>query len=642
MTGWKRAILATVFFIIVLISGIFLFRNHILQWAFTKAQTRIHDSYKATLSASSVCFSGFNKVELKGLTLQPDGADTFLIVKEADANISLIDLLRAKLTFDQIKIADALLTIYNEDTRNNISFLRAVGRDKKRTAAASPSGFRDKAADWEAKLFRVLNTAFKATNIKIQYQDSAVRESVCIPSFVYDLHDLSGTIIDLQKPDTIILTGQVVKRREDYHFTIINSGGDTVFIPFLDIDHGFKCRFHSIAANIHFENSSNSCRVTTDAAMQDLHLNHWRLAKDDVILPQAKFKGQFTFTYDAVEMDSNSSITLGAATCHLFARYDLKPDTTFSLALHMPEIPADSFFQALPIGMFNTLKGISCTGTLAYDLRFAIHTNEPDSLLFYSSLKKNDLRIRHFGAEDYTRINGPFTYEAYEKDRLVRTINVSSANPYFTPLAQMPPFLPQSVLQAEDPSFMQHRGFLVDAFRESIAKNYKEKRFARGGSTISMQLVKNAFLNRDKTISRKAEEALIVFLIENLGLISKERMLEVYLNVIEWGPNVYGIGEAAHFYFNKRPSELTLQESLFLASIIPHPKSFQYEFDPSGQLRQSMGSYFKLLTTRMVWRGVLAPEDTVGLEPKVNLKGFALHSFTLRDTVPQENEGSDE
>lgn len=84
MTGWKRAILATVFFIIVLISGIFLFRNHILQWAFTKAQTRIHDSYKATLSASSVCFSGFNKVELKGLTLQPDGADTFLIVKEAD------------------------------------------------------------------------------------------------------------------------------------------------------------------------------------------------------------------------------------------------------------------------------------------------------------------------------------------------------------------------------------------------------------------------------------------------------------------------------------------------------------------------------------------------------------------------------
>ena len=642
MTGWKKAILIAVFFIVALISGVFLLRNHILQWAFAKTQTRIHDTYKATLSVSSVTLSGLNKVELKGLTLQPDGADTFLRITEADANISLINLLRAKLTFDQIKIDGALFTIYNEDPRNNISFLRSVGRDKKAATPASSMGFRDKAADWEAKLFRVLNTAFEATNIKIQYQDSAIKESVYIPSFVYDLHTLSGTIINLQNPDTIILTGQVVKRKETYHCTILHTGSDTVCLPFLDRDHGLQCRFHCISTDIHFENSSSSCQVTTDATLQDLHLNHWRLAKDDVVLPQAKFKGLFTFTDDAMEMDSSSSITLGAANCHLFARYDLQPDTTFILALHMPEIPADSFFNSLPVGMFNTLKGISCTGTLAYDLRFAIHTNEPDSLLFYSSLRKNDLRIRHFGAEDYTRINGPFTYEAYEKDRLVRTINVSTSNPYFTPLAQMPAFLPQSVLQAEDPSFMQHRGFLVDAFRESIAKNYKERRFARGGSTISMQLVKNAFLNRDKTISRKAEEALIVYLIENLGLVSKERMLEVYLNVIEWGPNVYGIGEATHFYFNKRPSELTLQESLFLASIIPHPKSFQYEFDTSGQLRQSMGSYLKLLTTRMVWRGVLAPEDTVGLEPKVSLKGFALHMFTPRDTIPQESESLDE
>jgi len=185
---------------------------------------------------------------------------------------------------------------------------------------------------------------------------------------------------------------------------------------------------------------------------------------------------------------------------------------------------------------------------------------------------------------------------------------------------------------------MQHRGFLADAFRESIAKNYKERRFARGGSTISMQLVKNVFLSRDKTVSRKAEEALIVYLIENLGLVSKERMLEVYLNVIEWGPNVYGIGEAARFYFNKKPSELTLQESLFLSSIIPRPKSFQYQFDKEGQLRASMGDYFKILTTRMVWRGVLDPSDTIGLEPKVTLKGSALHVVMPKDSTTDESD----
>ena len=78
-----------------------------------------------------------------------------------------------------------------------------------------------------------------------------------------------------------------------------------------------------------------------------------------------------------------------------------------------------------------------------------------------------------------------------------------------------------------------------------------------------MQLVKNVFLSRKKTIARKAEEALIVWLIENNNLTSKERMFEVYLNIIELGPGIYGVGEASRFYFNKKPAELTLSESIF-------------------------------------------------------------------------------
>jgi membrane peptidoglycan carboxypeptidase len=256
-------------------------------------------------------------------------------------------------------------------------------------------------------------------------------------------------------------------------------------------------------------------------------------------------------------------------------------------------------------------------------------------------MKQKNLHVQHFGVDNYTRINSSFTYDAYDKDRFVRRLAIGSENAYFTPLDQMSKYLPQAVLQAEDPGFMQHRGFYLDAFRESIAKNFKERRFARGGSTISMQLVKNVFLSRDKTVSRKAEEALIVYLIENLGLVSKERMLEVYLNVIEWGPNVYGIGEASRFYFNKKPSELTLQESLFLSSIIPRPKSFQYQFDKEGQLRTSMGDYFKILTTRMVWRGVLEPADTIGLQPKVTLKGQALHVVMPKDTMTDETDNTE-
>ena len=641
MMRWQRFLVFLAIVFIGVLLTCFLFKGQILQWAFKKEQAHIRDTYKASLTVSSINFSGLNKIEVKDLTLQPDGADTFLRVSQAEVNISLADLFRAKIVLDQIRIDGAVFTVYNEDERNNISFLRSARRDTTSVSASSTSGYRERTSEWEAKLFRILNTAFEAKNIQIHYQDSTIIESVYVPSFNYDLHMLSGMVINQKNADTISVDGVVVKRKEAYQCTIRNLGNDTACLPFLDRDRGLQCRFQSVTADLRFDNNSDACKISTDASLENFHINHWRLAKEDVIFQHARFQGNFIFTDDAVEMDSSSVVTLGSAQCHLFARYDLKPDTTFTLALHMPEIAADSFFQGLPLGMFNTLKGISCSGTLAYDLNFVIHTNNPDSLLFYSAMRQKNLRVQHFGADNYTRINSSFTYDTYDKDRFVRRLIIGPENSYFTPLDQMSKYLPQSVLQAEDPGFMQHRGFYLDAFRESIAKNFKERRFARGGSTISMQLVKNVFLSRDKTVSRKAEEALIVYLIENLGLVSKERMLEVYLNVIEWGPNVYGIGEASRFYFNKRPSELTLQESLFLASIIPRPKSFQYQFDKEGQLRASMGDYFKILTTRMVWRGVLEPADTIGLQPKVTLKGSALHVVMPKDTATDETDNTE-
>ena len=624
MAKWKKFLVIVLAVFISAIAGCFLFRGQILQWAFKKAQARVHDRYNATLSVSSVDFSGLNNIILKDVTLQPDGADTFVRVSEASVRISLFSLLQAKIVPNRININGAVFTLYNEEGRNNILFLRGVGREKS-DGGSSTAGFRNKAADWEAKLFRILNTAFDAKDIHINYQDSANSESVFIPVFKYDLNQLSGLLIDQKNADTISIEGKVLKRREAYQCTIRQYGNDTAYLPFLDRARGLNCRFHNITADIKFDNSSEVCKVTTDASLEGFHINHWRLANDDVVLPQAQFKCLFSFTDDAAELDSSSTIKLGGTTFHVFARYGLQPDTTISLALHMPEIAADSFFQSLPEGMFSTLTGISCSGTLAYDLRFAMHTNNPDSLLFYSGMKQKGLHIIHYGEENYARINGPFICDAYNKDKLVRRLNISPDNPYFTPISYMPSYLPQAVLQAEDPSFMQHRGF-------------KERRFARGGSTLSMQLVKNVFLSHDKTISRKAEEALIVYLIENLGLVPKERMFEVYLNVIEWGPNVYGIGEASSFYFNKRPSALTLQESLFLASIIPRPRSFMYQFDKQGQLRSSLGSYFKTLTTRMVWRGVLEPSDTVGLKPEVTLKGNALHMVLPKDSTPVESD----
>jgi hypothetical protein len=112
-------------------------------------------------------------------------------------------------------------------------------------------------------------------------------------------------------------------------------------------------------------------------------------------------------------------------------------------------------------------------------------------------------------------------------------------------------------------------------------------------------------------------------MIENQQLVSKERMFEVYLNIIEWGPGIYGIKPAAWFYFKKQPYELSLSESIYLTSIIPRPKSFRYMFDKDGKLRDFLNPYYKLLSGIMVRRNQILPEDTVNLKPIKGLLGEA-------------------
>jgi hypothetical protein len=633
----RRILIAISIFLIALLAFYFLLRDALLQRAFTKVQTKLEQSYGLHLSTSHLHFAGFDRVVFDHLVLQPENADTLVKIDNLECNISLADLFTGTIGFDEIRANHGHLTVYNQADRNNLRFLAETKATLQRPTYLAGINLREVDKRMRAKMVSALHTAFYLKDIHITYIDT-LKENLFIPRAEYDLHTFSGLLINHIVDDTMELSGNVLQKDKAYRFALHHSGNDTAYLPFLNRERSLKCRFQSATATIMLEQESDELEITTDCEATNFHVNHWRIANGDVSFPKTQFKGVWRISDDAVELDSSSSLILKQVPFKVFARYSTAGDTTFALNIHMPETVSDSFFNALPDGMFGTLKGISCTGTLAYRMQFFINTREPDSLRFLSSLTNKNFRLNHFGAENYARINAPFVYEAYDKDRLVRKIFIGPDNPMFTPLTHTSHFLPKAVLQSEDPSFMQHNGFLAEAFRESIVKNYKERRFARGGSTIGMQLVKNVFLNRDKTISRKVEEALIVYLIETLKLVSKERMFEIYLNVIEWGPNIYGIGEASRFYFNKSPSELTLQESIFLAGIIPAPKWFRYQFDKQGKLKPSMEGYFRILSTRMASKGWIRSSDTTGLLSGVKLRGPAMRLILPADSIPQEME----
>ncbi len=137
------------------------------------------------------------------------------------------------------------------------------------------------------------------------------------------------------------------------------------------------------------------------------------------------------------------------------------------------------------------------------------------------------------------------------------------------------------------------------------------------------------------------EEALIVWLIESNKLVSKNRMLEIYLNIIEWGPYVYGASDAARFYFNKDASDLTLEEAIFMASIISRPKKFMWSFDQNRELRPYLSGFYETLGKRMLKHEYITEEQLENLTPNVKITGVASAYLANVDSVKMEEEEED-
>ncbi|MCK5204937.1 MAG: monofunctional biosynthetic peptidoglycan transglycosylase [Desulfobacterales bacterium] len=133
----------------------------------------------------------------------------------------------------------------------------------------------------------------------------------------------------------------------------------------------------------------------------------------------------------------------------------------------------------------------------------------------------------------------------------------------------IPKLLRETVRITEDASFYQHKGIDFAELKEAIKKNWKKGEYARGASTITQQLAKNLYLSTEKSVIRKIKELLITLRLESN--LKKDRIFTIYLNVIEWGPGVFGVEAASQYYFHKTVSRLNLEEMVRLAAVIPRP-----------------------------------------------------------------------
>ncbi|MCI0514930.1 monofunctional biosynthetic peptidoglycan transglycosylase [candidate division KSB1 bacterium] len=176
-------------------------------------------------------------------------------------------------------------------------------------------------------------------------------------------------------------------------------------------------------------------------------------------------------------------------------------------------------------------------------------------------------------------------------------------NQQWVKLSRVSPLLIQAVLISEDDKFFQHSGFDWDGLSQAFEKNIDKQRIVMGGSTITQQLAKNLYLKPTRNPIRKIREALIARALEQK--LSKRRILELYLNIIEWGNDIYGIEAASRHYYQKSAASLNFQEAIRLASVLPNPHRFSPVTDTSRRMRNKR----HLIAARMFRRHVISEAE---------------------------------
>ncbi len=613
--------------LLVLVAGTIAYqkREAILHTMVTKAIHKAEKDFGLAVKIGDYGFSGLSSVHMSKISVVPKDRDTLTIISDITVGVKMIPLLFGNVKLSEVTLSDGKLNIVLKDTLTNIDFI--LKRKKKdSTTTKSKVDLSEIANNLLNQVFYKIPDDMKVQNFLMQLNDNdTATVKFLTTTATIDGGKLLSTIKVNDTAAVWHVNGELEPSNKRLEIMLF-ADGKKVELPYLENKTSTKINFDTVKTTMtNAGYRGDEYKISGSWSIKNLLIHQKRISTEDIIVPDARIEADMLIGENFVSLDSTSTVFLRDASMHPFLKYTLSPHKIYEMKIAAKEQDAQAIFDSFPLGLFESLEGIKVQGKLKYNLDFYLDTKNPDSVKFNSTLTPTNFKVLEFGKIDFQKISSDFVYTPYEYGKPMRNIIIGPSNANFTRLNDISANFKNALLTAEDPSFFRHKGFVEESIRSSIAVNFKEKKFKRGGSTISMQLVKNVFLSRKKTLVRKAEEILIVWLIENNRLVSKERMLEVYFNIIEMGNNVYGVGEASRYYFGKSPAELSVGEGLFLTNIVPKPKVALYKFQGDGGLKGYLLPYFKFIGNTMARRG-LTPSDS---------SGYGFYNVRLRESLRQ-------
>lgn len=277
---------------------------------------------------------------------------------------------------------------------------------------------------------------------------------------------------------------------------------------------------------------------------------------------------------------------------------ELLKDREYEFEISSGNIPCQLLLESVPPGLLPALKGFELGGDTKVGLKVVMKMSDPDATVLEGGIGIDTCKLVKV-PRAVAAMSGPFSHTVKMKTGRTLSRLLGRGAYLYTPYDRIPGSVPGAVVSTEDGGFWGHDGFIESQFRASLKKNIEKGTFHRGASTITMQMVKNVLLTQEKTVSRKLQELFLTWVVEER--LGKKRIMEIYLNVVEFGPGIYGIGDAADHYFGKTPLELTSVEAAFLATLLPRPVE-RHEMWCRGELTPKHRKYVSRVHKRMLSR----------------------------------------
>lgn len=412
------------------------------------------------------------------------------------------------------------------------------------------------------------------------------------------------------------ISGSFIKKPYSFEFANIQFSSNSKVCFF---SHNMQFSFQELSFEVSLLNATS---VSLNFSITNGFLQIPHISSEKVIFSEIRWHIDTTIENSKFLIKETSFFTYNKLKLH-FSVVNVFPENILKVRTFSDRFTMDEFFMNFRSFRYKPLYSLKFDGQVSsIEFTLAINLNQPWRHIVKLKIQENLKLVCHKG---WLSLKSNFLHKIMDNGNFVRHMEVSEENKNFICFSNICPTLIQTILYTEDPDFFEHNGVHEKFLGLAIVQNLNEKKFARGASTISMQLVRNLFLNHEKTVLRKFEEVLITLLIENVFKLPKKRILELYLNIIEFGPNIYGVKEACEYYFQKQPSHLTTRECLILSYIIPRPKFFMEAFiNSTEQLKKNLKHHIEVFSEKLLKSGYIDEKQAREMLDPISIRGKLL------------------